>query len=282
MMKQATCITTSARMFAVFPCTRHYTGVSLLWHYLCTSERCIWSPLEWLHFTALCPGLPGWASTRRNIHPPTYPDYQPIFINFLIYHDPQHPPCYVLDNLFAHFSPSPYPIWFTSCSGALHLILHTFLHPISVFFLQHMPIPLKDVLLQYPSLTHLFLVSLSTLYLGLLTFTLTSHIHLTILISACWSAISFSFLTGQVSLPCSMLLHTQLLYSLPLLINDIPLLVSNATSCWNLFHPIWILASTAALASPSTLNIWARKYSLMSHSTQQVVCEAVTSDEPWN
>jgi len=30
MMKQATCITTSARMFAVFPCTRHYTGVSLL------------------------------------------------------------------------------------------------------------------------------------------------------------------------------------------------------------------------------------------------------------
>jgi len=22
-------------------------------------------------FTALCPGLPGWAGTRRNIHPPT-------------------------------------------------------------------------------------------------------------------------------------------------------------------------------------------------------------------
>ena len=101
MMKQAACITTSARMFAVFPCTRHYTGVSLLWHYLCASERCIWSLLERLHFTALCPGLPGWASTRRNIHPPTYPDYQPIFINFLIYHDPQHPPCYVFDNLFA-------------------------------------------------------------------------------------------------------------------------------------------------------------------------------------
>jgi len=33
----------------------------------------------------------------------------------------------------------------------------------------------------------------------------------------------FSILIGQVSLPCSILLHTQLLYSLPLLINDISL-----------------------------------------------------------
>jgi len=66
---------------------------------------------------------------------------------------------------------------------------------------------------------------------------------------------AFSFLTGQVSLPCSILLHTQLLYSLPLPINDISLLVSNGTNCRNLFHPIQILASTAASASPSTLNI---------------------------
>ena len=72
-------------------------------------------------------------------------------------------------------------------------------------------------------------LSLNSL-LGALSFTLTLHIHLTILISACWSATSFSFLTGQVSLPCSILLHTQLLYSLPLLINDISLLVSNSRS----------------------------------------------------
>jgi len=26
-------------------------------------------------FMALCPGLPRWASTRRNIHPLTYPDH---------------------------------------------------------------------------------------------------------------------------------------------------------------------------------------------------------------
>ena len=63
---------------------------------------------------------------------------------------------------------------------------------------------------------HLFLVSLSQLYSEL--FTLMSHIHLTILITAGWSVTSFSFLTGQVSLPCSILLCTQLLYSLPLII----------------------------------------------------------------
>jgi len=63
-----------------------------------------------------------------------------------------------------------------------------------------------------------------------------------LLISAHGSATSFSFLTGQVSLLRSILLLTQLLYSLPFLINDISLMVSNGTNCLNLFHAIWILA----------------------------------------
>ena len=46
---------------------------------------------------------------------------------------------------------------------------------------------------------HLYLVSLSAPYFS---FNLTPHIHLTIFISARWSATTFSFLTGQVSLPC--------------------------------------------------------------------------------
>jgi len=33
-------------------------------------------------FMALCPGLPGWAGTRRNTHPLTYPDHHPTFISF--------------------------------------------------------------------------------------------------------------------------------------------------------------------------------------------------------
>jgi len=46
-----------------------------------------------------------------------------------------------LHNLF------PCPLWPNSWSGGLHLIFHTFLHPISVFFTQHMPIPSQPVLL---------------------------------------------------------------------------------------------------------------------------------------
>ena len=42
---------------------------------------------------------------------------------------------------------SPSPLWSTSLSGTVHFILRTFLHPIIVFFSQHMPIPLQSVLL---------------------------------------------------------------------------------------------------------------------------------------
>ena len=41
------------------------------------------------------------------------------------------------------------PLWSASWFGALHLIFHTLVHPISVFFSQHMPIPSQPVLLQY-------------------------------------------------------------------------------------------------------------------------------------
>jgi len=73
--------------------------------------------------------------------------------------------------------------------------------------------------------------------LGTLSFTLTPHIHLTILISAHCVPPHFLF-KGQVSLPCSILLRTQLLYNLPITINDTSLLVSSDTNCLNLFHPI--------------------------------------------
>ena len=56
-----------------------------------------------------------------------------------------------------------------------------------------------------PKLSYLILVSLNPL-LGILSRSFTPHIHLTILISARWSATSFSFLTGHVSLPCNIVL----------------------------------------------------------------------------
>jgi len=75
-------------------------------------------------------------------------------------------------------------------------------------------------------------LSLNSL-LGTLSCSFTQHIHLTILISALWSATSFSFLMGQVSLPCNILLHTQLLYNVPLTINDIPLVRNFGTVLWH-------------------------------------------------
>jgi len=154
---------------------------------------------------------------------------------------PVHFTC--LTVFFQNISPSF--LWPIFWPDTLHFILHTFLLPIIVFFSQHMPYHRNlfccstEIISSNPSHS---LIPL----LGTLSCSFTPHIHLTILISAHWSATSFSFLTGQVSLPCNILLRTQLLYNLPLTINDISLLVSSGTNCLNLFRPIRILVSTAA------------------------------------
>ena len=59
----------------------------------------------------------------------------------------------------------------------------------------------------------------------------TTHAHT---IATCFAVVSIlyhllSFLTGQASLPFSILLCTQLLYNLPVVINYVSLLVSNGT-----------------------------------------------------
>jgi len=64
---------------------------------------------------------------------------------FSIYYDTWHPPysIHVLCSLFHNLSPSF--LWSASWPGTLHFILCTFLHPIIVFFSQHMPIPSQPV-----------------------------------------------------------------------------------------------------------------------------------------
>jgi len=104
---------------------------------------CCWTGQTTTHnnnnrFTALCPGLHGWASTRRNIHPP------PILIIIQslsassIYNDPQHPPGsnYVLGNLFAQplsmsslvnllvWSPPPHIPYISSPNQCLLFVAH--------------------------------------------------------------------------------------------------------------------------------------------------------------
>jgi len=190
-------------------------------------------------------------SRYQKKHPPTHhPDYHPIFISFF------HLPRSIASSLFKlrawqFFCTTSFDVFFGLPLGlepSTSYSIHFFTQSVSSF---HSTCPYHrnlfwciSIISSIPSL------SLSSL-LGTLFFTLRLHIHLTILISARWSATSFSFLTGgQVSLPCSILLRTLLLYSLPLLISDISLFVSNVTNCLNLLHPIRILASTAASASP--------------------------------
>jgi len=133
-----------------------------------------------------------------------------------IYYDPWHPPCsiYVPSSLFPQSSkfslvyllawhPSLHTPYISSPNHCLLFAAHA--HTIATCFAV------------VPRLCHLILVSLSTLYMEpLLNATHPSnHSHL-----------------------CNILLCTQLLYNLPLTINDISLLVSNGTNCLNLFHPI--------------------------------------------
>jgi len=184
-----------------------------------------------------------------------HPDHHPIFISFF------HLPRSIASSVFRLRA------WQSFCTTSFHVLfglplglepstsysIHFFTESVSAFrstcpYHRNLFCYSINIISSIPSL------SLNSL-LGTLSFVLTLQIHLTILISAHWSATSFSFLTDQVSFPCSILLRTQLLYNLPLLINDISLLVSNGAKCLNLFHPIRILASTAASASPSTLNI---------------------------
>jgi len=208
-----------------------------------------------LWLSGFCPGQPGWAGTRRNIHPlrPNMVINHPLSASS-IYYDPWHPPysIYVLDSLFPQSLSKFSLVYLLAWHPPLHtpyisstnhyLLFTTHAHTIATCF---------AVVARF---CHLILVSLNR-FLGTLSSSLMPHIHRTILISACWSATSFSFLTGQVLLPCNILLHTQLLYNLPLTINDISLLASNGTNCLNLFYPIRILVSTATSASPSTLNM---------------------------
>jgi len=98
----------------------------------------------WLY--EFCLGQPGWAGTRRNIHPLT-----PIVVinrplsDSSIYYDPWHASCsvHLPDSHFHNLSPSF--LWSTSWPCTLHFMLHTFLHPIIVFFSQHKPIPSQPV-----------------------------------------------------------------------------------------------------------------------------------------
>ena len=126
--------------------------IGLTWH------RYIVLSVDFASHTWLFNGR--WSGTTRvgryqKKHSPahTHPDHQTSFINFL--HLLRFTTIYsilyaqftcltvLFDNLF------PGPLWSFSWPWTLNFILHAFLHPVIIFFSQHMPIPTQPVLLQY-------------------------------------------------------------------------------------------------------------------------------------
>jgi len=71
----------------------------------------------------------------------THPDHQTSFINFL------HLLRSIASSLFSLHNLCPGPLWSSSWSWTLYFVLHAFLHPVIIIFLQHIPIPSHPVLL---------------------------------------------------------------------------------------------------------------------------------------
>jgi len=99
------------------------------------------------HFMAVCPGLPRWAGTRRNMHPPIPIQIinHPLSASFINYDHGILPVQFTCLTVFLHNLSSSL-LRSTSWSSTLHFILHTFFHPATVFFSQqHMPISLQPI-----------------------------------------------------------------------------------------------------------------------------------------
>ena len=75
-----------------------------------------------------------WSSIILYLLPPSFMMHGILLVQFTC-----------LTVFFHNLSPSF--LWSTSWPGTLHFILHTFLPPVIVLFLQHMPIPSQPVLL---------------------------------------------------------------------------------------------------------------------------------------
>ena len=149
------------------------------------------------------------------------------------------------------------PCTFGACSLPLHRILNTPYisspnHCLLFATHAHTNATCFAVILR---LCYLIVVSLSTL-LGTIF-----YVNATPIVISAKVPPYFLFLQAAgATFPCNILLYTQLLYSLPFIVNDavgtiayqygyitdISILVSNGTNCQNLSHPIQIPASTAA------------------------------------
>ena len=168
-----------------------------------------------LQLSRFCPGLSGWASTRRNIHPLT-----PILITSSII-------LYLLHLLWSMASSLiSLCAWQSLCTAFVSK------SSLVCLLVWHLPLHTPNISLPSQSSFHRICPYRCNLFccnteimssnpsLSLNSFTLMPHVHLTILISACLCATSFVFLQG--------ICHFRATYyfahnDLPLTISDISL-----------------------------------------------------------
>jgi len=107
-------------------------------------------------------------SQYQKKHSPTrtYSDHQSSFI---IYYDPQHPPCsiYMLDSLFAQSLLKSSLVYLLAWYPPLHTPYTSSPNHCLLFITHAHTKPMQPVFLSSTEICHLILVSLSTLYLEL-------------------------------------------------------------------------------------------------------------------
>jgi len=137
-----------------------------------------------------------WVSRFQKKHSPihTYPDHQSSFICFL------HLLRSMASFLFNLRAWQSFRIISVQVFFGLPFGLHTFLHQSMLSFCTTCPYHCNQFCCSTKSILPNPSLSLNS-SLGTLSFSLMTHIHLTILLYGHWSATWFSFLTGQVSLP---------------------------------------------------------------------------------
>ena len=92
-----------------------------------------------------------WSSIISYLLPPSIKIHDILPVQFMCLTAFQHNLC-------------PSFLWSTSWPGTHHFILHTFLHPIIVFFSQHMPILIATCFAVVLRLCHLIVVTLNPLF----------------------------------------------------------------------------------------------------------------------
>jgi len=132
-----------------------YTGHIRIWHeamwnnsnndIMCMCMT-LWLYRDWLQNTGLSrsTGLSRYLKKHSPTH--TYHGYQSSLFCYLHLLRSMASSVFNL-RAWQSFPQSPNFLWSTSWPSTLRFILHTFLHPIIVFFSQHIPIPSQPVLL---------------------------------------------------------------------------------------------------------------------------------------